>query len=69
MSNGTNYKIGQLDQGFKDVVTRLDRHEKRLINIEKGLDELNIWKWKTIVAISAMSLGGNITFDFIQKLF
>lgn len=43
-----NYKLGELTQGFKDVGERLDK-------IEEKVDNLNIWRWQVVGAMSALS--------------
>lgn len=54
MANGTpEYKLGQLDQGMQDIVRRLE-------SLETKVDALNTWRWKTIGAVSAVALVGNV---------
>lgn len=41
MEEQINYKLGELSQGFVNL-------EKRLDNIERKVDALNVWRFKII---------------------
>jgi len=64
MSNGSaDYKLGELQQFKKTALERLDR-------IEKKVDDLRVWKWKTMgafgVICAAMSVGVSFAIKFIN---
>jgi len=71
MSNGTtNYKLGELTQGFNDVCGRLDKYEiknsREHKNIKDELKTLNVWRWKVVGAMGAMAVVGQIVIELLK---
>lgn len=61
MTNGnTQYKIGELSQGFKNLEERLDR-------LEGKVDNLNIWRWKVVGSTSVISVFITVLITYLFK--
>ena len=58
MNDSTSYKLGELDQGFKDIVARLER-------LESKVDSLNTWRWKTVGAVSVVAVLSNVAINYL----
>lgn len=61
MSNGTtDYKLGQHEQALMDI-------QARVKSIEVKVDNLNIWRWRVVGAVSGIALGGNVAAELFLK--
>lgn len=54
-----SYQMGHLTADINDIKTRLNK-------IEKKIDNLSAWKWKTAGAVSVVAFCANFIFDLLK---
>jgi len=61
MANGgsIDFQLGKLTTAVKDM-------DARLVKLEKKVDDMNVWRWKVIGAVSILALGGNTLFEVLR---
>lgn len=70
MANGSSdYKLGELTEGFRALNARMDDACTRLANLETKIDDLNVWRFKVVGVVSVLAIIGNFGINLILKKF